>query len=362
MKKQLPYIAIIVVILQVCLAAEQQKSNSAIQRQGKSSATSSHHVSSKGDTFIDDDELNGSGHHGGDIHEDLEKEIENSGSGFGPDDEDLAISPRVNKPQYTPPKYSTDHTDHNIKKGESSSTPHFDEEGSGDGGPHFDEDDEDEDDSDNDGDGDGDGINEEKNNAPTIGTGDDFTTEVKQTEVDPSTIKEDDDTKEDDEDDEEEEEEDDELEVDQDGVERRIYEGTNVNAELPRHGPHDDIDQTTNKEITTDKSDANDNTDDNDKKKIEGERKDVISTHNNDVSISGTRDEAISGTASFFAQPGILAAVIGGAVVGLLCAILVVMFIVYRMRKKDEGSYALEEPKRAPVSYAKGANNHEFFA
>merc|ERR1719239_856658 len=44
---------------------------------------------------------------------------------------------------------------------------------------------------------------------------------------------------------------------------------------------------------------------------------------------------------SFFAQPGILAAVIGGAVVGLLCAILLVMFIVYRMRKKDEGSYAL---------------------
>ena len=33
---------------------------------------------------------------------------------------------------------------------------------------------------------------------------------------------------------------------------------------------------------------------------------------------------------SFFAQPGILAAIIGGAVVGLLCAILLVMFIVYR--------------------------------
>uniref|UniRef100_A0A1I8M1P9 Syndecan n=2 Tax=Musca TaxID=7369 RepID=A0A1I8M1P9_MUSDO len=69
-------------------------------------------------------------------------------------------------------------------------------------------------------------------------------------------------------------------------------------------------------------------------------------------------------TASFFAQPGILAAVIGGAVVGLLCAILVVMFIVYRMRKKDEGSYALDEPKRSPAmnSYAKNATNREFFA
>lgn len=107
-------------------------------------------------------------------------------------------------------------------------------------------------------------------------------------------------------------------------------------------------------------------------------------------------------TTSFFAQPGILAgkpklffiraaclnidhhiavqhirnniwtffllssraAVIGGAVVGLLCAILVVMFIVYRMRKKDEGSYALDEPKRSPAgnSYAKNTTNREFYA
>lgn len=66
---------------------------------------------------------------------------------------------------------------------------------------------------------------------------------------------------------------------------------------------------------------------------------------------------------SFFAQPGILAAVIGGAVVGLLCAILLVMFIVYRMRKKDEGSYALDEPRRSPNThlYSK-APTREFFA
>jgi len=66
---------------------------------------------------------------------------------------------------------------------------------------------------------------------------------------------------------------------------------------------------------------------------------------------------------SFFAQPGILAAVIGGAVVGLLCAILLVMFIVYRMRKKDEGSYALDEPKRSHNvnSYSKPPSR-EFYA
>jgi len=66
---------------------------------------------------------------------------------------------------------------------------------------------------------------------------------------------------------------------------------------------------------------------------------------------------------SFFAQPGILAAVVGGAVVGLLCAILFVMFVVYRMRKKDEGSYALDEPKRSPTvnSYSKPPSR-EFYA
>ncbi len=54
---------------------------------------------------------------------------------------------------------------------------------------------------------------------------------------------------------------------------------------------------------------------------------------------------------------------VGGAVVGLLCAILCVMFVVYRMRKKDEGSYALDEPKRSPTvnSYSK-APSREFYA
>ncbi|XP_063700898.1 syndecan isoform X1 [Culicoides brevitarsis] len=98
---------------------------------------------------------------------------------------------------------------------------------------------------------------------------------------------------------------------------------------------------------------------------------DIINHNNNnnpfketDVIMNKNDDR----TTSFFAQPGILAgmyfAVIGGAVVGLLCAILVVMFIVYRMRKKDEGSYALDEPKRSPTAntYAKSTHNREFYA
>ncbi|XP_067010939.2 syndecan isoform X2 [Anabrus simplex] len=92
----------------------------------------------------------------------------------------------------------------------------------------------------------------------------------------------------------------------------------------------------------------------------EDDSEDTDPTVHRDPTMNVKHDERAT---SFFAQPGILAAVIGGAVVGLLCAILVVMFIVYRMRKKDEGSYALDEPKRSPTvnSYTKNSNR-EFYA
>ncbi|VBB27321.1 unnamed protein product, partial [Acanthocheilonema viteae] len=63
-------------------------------------------------------------------------------------------------------------------------------------------------------------------------------------------------------------------------------------------------------------------------------------------------------------RPGVLAALIGGIVVGILASILLVMFVVYRMRKKDEGSYALDEPKQPPhYSYAyQKAPTKEFYA
>lgn len=87
----------------------------------------------------------------------------------------------------------------------------------------------------------------------------------------------------------------------------------------------------------------------------------IRSGHDTEVNVS-TEERP---TTSFFSQPGILAAIIGGAVVGLLCAILLVMFIVYRMRKKDEGSYVLDEPRRSPrnASYhPANKDSKEFFA
>jgi syndecan 2 len=46
-----------------------------------------------------------------------------------------------------------------------------------------------------------------------------------------------------------------------------------------------------------------------------------------------------------------MAGLIGGGIIGLLTAGLLIMFIVYRMRKKDEGSYALEETKKPLNAY-----------
>jgi len=54
------------------------------------------------------------------------------------------------------------------------------------------------------------------------------------------------------------------------------------------------------------------------------------------------------------------AGIIGGAVLILLLIILILMFAVYRMRKKDEGSYSLDEPRHS-FSYTR-AKDQEFFA
>lgn len=60
----------------------------------------------------------------------------------------------------------------------------------------------------------------------------------------------------------------------------------------------------------------------------------------------------------------IFLAISGGVVVGVLMTILLVMFIIYRMRKKDEGSYSLDEPHKPPnYSYAyQKSSTKEFYA
>ncbi|KAJ8288187.1 hypothetical protein COCON_G00008460 [Conger conger] len=57
----------------------------------------------------------------------------------------------------------------------------------------------------------------------------------------------------------------------------------------------------------------------------------------------------------------VLAAVIAGGVIGFLFAIFLILLLVYRMRKKDEGSYDLGERKPISSAYQK-APTKEFYA
>ncbi|XP_042536771.1 syndecan-1 [Dipodomys spectabilis] len=59
----------------------------------------------------------------------------------------------------------------------------------------------------------------------------------------------------------------------------------------------------------------------------------------------------------------VLGGVIAGGLVGLIFAICLVGFMLYRMKKKDEGSYSLEEPKQANGgAYQKPTKQEEFYA
>lgn len=54
-------------------------------------------------------------------------------------------------------------------------------------------------------------------------------------------------------------------------------------------------------------------------------------------------------------------AVIAGGVIGFLFAIFLILLLVYRMRKKDEGSYDLQERKLQSTAYQK-APTKEYYA
>ncbi|XP_018587491.1 syndecan-2 [Scleropages formosus] len=64
---------------------------------------------------------------------------------------------------------------------------------------------------------------------------------------------------------------------------------------------------------------------------------------------------------NLFQRTEVLAAVIAGGVIGFLFAIFLILLLVYRMRKKDEGSYDLGERKPSGTAYQK-APTKEFYA
>eukprot|EP00079_Xenopus_tropicalis_P010030 XP_002934535.2 PREDICTED: syndecan-1 [Xenopus tropicalis] len=58
----------------------------------------------------------------------------------------------------------------------------------------------------------------------------------------------------------------------------------------------------------------------------------------------------------------VLAGIIAGGVAGLAFAVFLVGFMLYRMKKKDEGSYSLDEPKQSNGGYQKPREQREFYA
>lgn len=66
-------------------------------------------------------------------------------------------------------------------------------------------------------------------------------------------------------------------------------------------------------------------------------------------------------TENLFQRTEVLAAVIAGGVIGFLFATFLILLLVYRMRKKDEGSYDLGERKVPSTVYQK-APTKEFYA
>uniref|UniRef100_A0A4X2KGA5 Syndecan n=1 Tax=Vombatus ursinus TaxID=29139 RepID=A0A4X2KGA5_VOMUR len=88
------------------------------------------------------------------------------------------------------------------------------------------------------------------------------------------------------------------------------------------------------------------------------------------ISDSGTKIEAADEDTNvytekhsdnLFKRTEVLAAVIAGGVIGFLFAIFLILLLVYRMRKKDEGSYDLGERKPSSAAYQK-APTKEFYA
>ncbi|XP_038656091.1 syndecan-1-like isoform X2 [Scyliorhinus canicula] len=73
-------------------------------------------------------------------------------------------------------------------------------------------------------------------------------------------------------------------------------------------------------------------------------------------------EETYSASGSFLERKELLAATVAAGFVGLVLAVLLVVVVVYRMKKKDEGSYTLDESKQPNVAYQKPQSQEEFYA
>ncbi|KAM6085570.1 syndecan-1 isoform 2-T2 [Theristicus caerulescens] len=89
---------------------------------------------------------------------------------------------------------------------------------------------------------------------------------------------------------------------------------------------------------------------------------DLVPTRNSEVPSDSGRNAKAAGASGIMDRKEVLGGVIAGGLVGLVFAVFLVAFMLYRMKKKDEGSYSLDEPKQSNGGYQKPHKQEEFYA
>ncbi|CAM9922664.1 unnamed protein product [Bubo scandiacus] len=88
----------------------------------------------------------------------------------------------------------------------------------------------------------------------------------------------------------------------------------------------------------------------------------LVPTQNSEVPADSGRNAKAAGASGIMDRKEVLGGVIAGGLVGLVFAVFLVAFMLYRMKKKDEGSYSLDEPKQSNGGYQKPHKQEEFYA
>ncbi|KFQ89227.1 Syndecan-1, partial [Phoenicopterus ruber ruber] len=89
---------------------------------------------------------------------------------------------------------------------------------------------------------------------------------------------------------------------------------------------------------------------------------DFVPTENSEVPADSGRSAEAAGALGIMDRKEVLGGVIAGGLVGLVLAVFLVAFMLYRMKKKEEGSYSLDEPKQSNGGYQKPHKQEEFYA
>ncbi|XP_061207191.1 syndecan-1 [Neopsephotus bourkii] len=89
---------------------------------------------------------------------------------------------------------------------------------------------------------------------------------------------------------------------------------------------------------------------------------DLVPTQSSEVLADSGRNAKAAGASGIMDRKEVLGGVIAGGLVGLVFAVFLVAFMLYRMKKKDEGSYSLDEPKQSNGGYQKPHKQEEFYA